>query len=791
MKLSRRNFLKWASLSTIGAVACNIFREGEMELQSPVDLPEDQVTGIDNWYATVCGQCPEREGILVRVVEGRAKKVRGNPIFPTNQGKQSVRCDGALQAIYHPDRVTQPLLRKEGTTRGGGEWWEISWDEVRDEIFPDILGRRLRDTGRSDAMLMVTPYMRGSAGKVVNSFVKAYGGRHMAMEAMDETNLRRSVQNVLGQDRLPDFDIENSNYVISFGADWLSTWLAPVRFGRGYGHFRHNRGKARGTLVHVDSRFSMTAANADDWIPVAPGMEGAVALAMAYVIVADGRGSADAVERLVGGHDADALEAALGDYTPEKIVDPGSPTYAGIPPTIRGEESAHVIRRVAMDFATHGPSLAFGGGSAGAQTHGEANLSAILALNHLVADRVPGRLGNVIFNPDPPMRGLMTDDMPSSLSDWNKAVDDVAGGGIGVVMVYGSNPVYGIPLKGDGSGLGDAISGRQDPNDLFVIAFANVMDDTAALADLVLPIREGLEDWGDDVPEPGPGYQIVAIQQPVVDPLPGIQAESFPEEIIKLSKSLGLNDGLPNSFRAMLQQNAADLFNLNRGTPLEDETPGTIDGFWNKLLQRGGWSDPGNRSRDLPSQAPDLKSIADGLKARRLLGTGGLNSYVMVPFLSNSLMDGRNAHLPWLQGAPDPLTSVAWQTWVEVNLQEARRIGLEEGDVVNLITGKGSVEAVVYIHPAMPPGVVGVPVGQGHTPGVSYWNRSGERQGSNPLAILEYEEGMDSLPWGATQVVLQPTGRNIRVAKFEGIVPAYPIGTKEEDIVHVTNDPEA
>ena len=294
-------------------------------------------------------------------------------------------------------------------------------------------------------MLMVTPYMRGSAGKVVSSFVKAYGGRHMSMEAMDETNLRRSVRNVLGQDRLPDLDVENSNYVISFGADWLSTWLTPVRFGRGYGHFRDNRGKKRGTLVHVDSRFSMTAANADDWIPVAPGMEGAVALAIAYAIISEGRGSSDAVEQLVGGFDADALEAALGDYTPEKIVDPGSPTYAGIPPTIRGEESAHLIRRVAIDFVTHGPSLAFGGGSAGAQIHGEANLSAIFALNYLVGDRIPGRLGNVIFNPNPPMSGLMTEDMPSSLSDWNKAVDDVAGGGIGVVMVYGANLYTAFP----------------------------------------------------------------------------------------------------------------------------------------------------------------------------------------------------------------------------------------------------------------------------------------------------------------------------------------------------------
>jgi len=109
MKLTRRDFLKWASLSAVGAVACDIFREGEMIIQSPARMPEDLVTGRDNWYATLCGQCPEKESILVRVMEGRAKKVRGNPLYPTNQGKQSVRCEAGLQALYHPDRLAGPV----------------------------------------------------------------------------------------------------------------------------------------------------------------------------------------------------------------------------------------------------------------------------------------------------------------------------------------------------------------------------------------------------------------------------------------------------------------------------------------------------------------------------------------------------------------------------------------------------------------------------------------------------------------------------------------------------------
>ena len=93
MKLTRRNFLAWAGLSAVGAVACEGFgiREGELSIQSSTMLPEDLVKGQDNWYATLCRSCPCAEGIVVRVMDGRAKKIQGNPLYPINQGKQSAR----------------------------------------------------------------------------------------------------------------------------------------------------------------------------------------------------------------------------------------------------------------------------------------------------------------------------------------------------------------------------------------------------------------------------------------------------------------------------------------------------------------------------------------------------------------------------------------------------------------------------------------------------------------------------------------------------------------------------
>ena len=133
MKLTRRNFLAWAGLSAIGAVACDAFGD-DLKTQSPVSQPEDLVKGRDNWYATLCRHCPSSEGVLVRVMEGRAKKVQGNPRYPINLGKQSARCDTGLQALYHPDRLAGPLLRINGTLQPVA--WNIALDKLKEQLDP-------------------------------------------------------------------------------------------------------------------------------------------------------------------------------------------------------------------------------------------------------------------------------------------------------------------------------------------------------------------------------------------------------------------------------------------------------------------------------------------------------------------------------------------------------------------------------------------------------------------------------------------------------------------------------
>ena len=349
MKISRRDFLRLASFTTLGAVACNFFDEREFTAQSPVQLPEDLVTGRDNWYATLCRQCPETEGLVVRVIEGRAKKVQGNPRYPTNLGGHSVRCEAGLQALYHPERITGPLVR-EGP-RGSGMYRAVQWDEAL-----DILLRRLQEQPDHGRVLTVTGPLRGSLAHLTNSFTTAYGGRHMAFQPMEEASYDRVMREVLGQEIIPTFDIKNTRLLLSFGADFLSTWKAPVQFSKGYGHFRQGQGRERGTLVQVDPRFSMTAANADRWVPIDPGMEGSLALSIAHVIISEGLADPARINEMTGGQGAAALDA----YAPNRIA-----LQLGIPP-LYGREPAEVITDLARDFAHHGSrSLAIGGGLSG------------------------------------------------------------------------------------------------------------------------------------------------------------------------------------------------------------------------------------------------------------------------------------------------------------------------------------------------------------------------------------------------------------------------------------------
>lgn len=737
MTLSRRQFLKWAGATSLGAVVFNGCRvpDHEIQIQSPVELPEDLVTGRDNYYATVTPNSSSSEGLLVRVMEGRAKKIEGNADYPVNTGKHGIRSEALLQALYHPDRIKHPLLR----IAKGGPYRRIAWPEAIER-----LGEILKSVEPSTVLLATNP-LRGRIADVVRTFGDGYGARLLGFDPTGDIALRAAMERLFGQQwgTLPDFDIARSNYILSFGADFLGTWIDPTHFSRGYGEFRQGKGRSRGRLVHVDSRYSTTAAAADRWVYANPGSEGLLAMAMIHTIIAEGlvirdSSATTAFSAFTGGEGLRALDS----FRPASVA-----AAVGL--------SEDNIKELAREFSKpeNRPALALGGGAVGAQTNGLFNLTAIYALNALVGS--VNRPGGLIFNPAPssqPVHG-------ASLADWRQAISDMNSGNINVVLTREANFVYGLPR---------ALSARTALSKVDrVVSFSSFLDETTEMADLILPGSTALEEWGTDEPNPGPGYPTIGFQQPVVNRFH--DTLSFGDILLQSGAQLGLSNLPGSSMRDAVRTTAKTLHSENRGSV----TQATFEEFWRRALERGGWWDmesPVKGAAELPS----LPKSAPALPVQ----TDSKYHLYLVPFEGIGVGAGQFAHLPWAQSAPDPITTAAWTTWIELGPATAAELDIQGDDIVIIesVTGH-SIRASVYVNPATPPGTAAVPMGQGHRAFTSY----AARRGANVFDIIEPQEDAETgaWAWGSTRVRISKTTRRAELPKLEGIEPARQLPHEE------------
>jgi anaerobic selenocysteine-containing dehydrogenase len=148
-------------------------------------------------------------------------------------------------------------------------------------------------------------------------------------------------------------------------------------------------------------------------------------------------------------------------------------------------------------------------------------------------------------------------------------------------------------------------------------------------------------------------------------------------------------------------------------------------------------------------------------------GDAGQYPFHFLPYPSSKFLDGSLAHLPWLQELPDPLTSAMWSSWVEINPATMQRLGIAEGDVVEIVSAHGKVQAAAVIAPGIAPDIVAMPVGQGHTTFTRYASGVGE----NPVDLLApmTESATGALAWAATRVQVSRVGpADGRLVMFAG-----------------------
>ena len=211
--MNRRRFLKVLGVTGGGAAAlsgCGIGPEPTEKLIPYVVPPEGQTPGIATYYASTCRECAAGCGIQVKVREGRALKIEGNPASPVNRGRLCARGQAALQGLYNPDRVTGPMRHN-----AAGQFEPVSWDDAITTLRSKVA--EARDRG----LVFVTGLESGSFGDLVDEWTKEAGGRHVTCEPFGFEALREGNRLAFGDASVPTYDFAAAGYILAFGADFV------------------------------------------------------------------------------------------------------------------------------------------------------------------------------------------------------------------------------------------------------------------------------------------------------------------------------------------------------------------------------------------------------------------------------------------------------------------------------------------------------------------------------------------------------------------------------------------
>jgi anaerobic selenocysteine-containing dehydrogenase len=767
--LSRRDFLKLGG-ATAGAAAGLAALKNFYAARASGGI---KTAAEERVVASTCHLCSAGCGILVRVADGKVVKLEGNPMHPVNQGALCPKGQAAPELLYNPDRLTSPLKRDRAT----GQWTPIQWAEAI-QLTADKLNA-LREAGHPERAVLMHGDTRGQMRSFLTRFIQAVGSPNVVShESLNVAAAKLGVYLTQGIYALPAYDLENANYVIAFGASLLEAGTNPQRTISGYTFLRRGRA-TRGKVVVIDPRQSITASKADEWVPINPGTDAALALGMANVIIKSGLVDADFVKNYCfgfdnfvagGGERKGFRDFVLENYDPQRVEQ-----ITGVPST--------TIARLAGEFAGNAPAVAILPGKGGLLNGGFGGVYTAMAV-HLLNALVGSieKEGGVLTQQYMPCveypklpsdsvaaKGLQTERIdgagskfPLGRNSYQSVADAILEGApVEALFLYDANPVFETP---GGKRFADALA--KVP---LVVSFSSFLDETAELADLVLPEPTFLERWGDDHIE-GLGYPGVSLYQPVIEPL--YDTMNTGDFFLKVAEAMGgtVAKAFPwKSYEEVLQFRLKD-----------------IGAEWDLLKELGVWYNPAYRFAKRGSQqwkekvvgagrlnAPrdgyfdlysrELNCYLGGMKKDELarLGitltgdganlphyeptafigdpsTGSGQGEAEYPFLLNVITltslgpRSEAANMPTFQEISGMTVRETWDSWLEMNPHSAAQLGLQENDWVNIESPFGRIRTRVKWVAGLRPDVVNMPFNQGHTA----VGRYAKGRGVNGLEIM-------------------------------------------------------
>lgn len=553
---------------------------------------------------------------MVRVVDGKAVKIEGNPAHPVNRGKICAAGQSGLQLLYNPDRIKRPMRKVEA--KGSNTWEPIDWEEAL-ELLAERL-KALRGSGQAHKVALLSGAPRGMADEILSRFMEVLGSpNHIRSDST--ASVAQAFYLAQGIDGLMAYDFENSNYILSFSSNFLTSWPSPVQSMSAYAYLRQGRPGKKARIIQVEPRFSITASRADRWIPIEPGTEGLLALGIAYVLIKESLYDRGFIEKFTSGFEdwkdgSGDTHIGLKNLILERYPLEYVSESTGI--------SADTIVSLAKDFAANKPAVAVFDSHATDYSNGLYNGLAIHALNAMMGS-IDVRGGvlvkrKVLLQDLPPVsldgmarKSLMEpridcstqNQFPLASSNPCLLPENILGDKpypLEMLFLYKSNPIFSSPNAAEFRKAFGKIP--------FIVSFSSFLDESSSYADLILPDSTFLEKWqyveSSDVSK----YPVLGIAQPVVAPL--LETRAVEDVALDLSQRMGpqFAGHFPwKDSKEFLLHKVDTLFKAGRGTiftdPFEEAQLKLLEerGWWvpqfstagefnEELMKKGGWWDP-------------------------------------------------------------------------------------------------------------------------------------------------------------------------------------------------------
>ncbi len=720
--MKRREFIQ---IATIGSAA--IFEAcDQVKNESNTISQKSSSSELRKEIASACWQCVSRCSILAYSNGDRLVKIEGNPKSLRNEGKVCAKGQAGISQMYNPDRILYPL-RRIGP-RGSGKWEKISWDTALGLILDggEIEGakvkglRTLRKEGTPEKFLFHYGRMVGTDYTInITYFLSAFGtssiGNHDSICNRAGSIARRLTGDVASSKKFDDVDI-----ILNFGRSLIDAGIDHIPIIR-----RVSKMRERGVKIYTfDVRLSNTAAKSDKWIPVKPGTDLAVVLALSHVLLREGLYNKEDIEQTANVTVAE-LEEHLVPYTPEWAEE-----ISGVP--------SKLIEEIAVEYgkAKSGACVSFRGAFMhfnGVQAQRAIYMLDVIAGNigPEVRRTKPARWTYPFPRPEKPKGQL-------PIFNGDKGQFAVPDGSVShqiltqirkgrgrpeLYMVYCHNPVY---ANGD---CNDNIEVYKDTSKIpFLVSVDVGMSETTELADLILPDASFLERWTAEGKGTTDGIPEFYIRQPVHEPLG--DSRSFVDVACHLANELGLNLGF-NSAEEFIKGACEATDGLREA------------GGFEYMKKHGIW-------HDMEARVEFVKRKKINLFSERLAKSGfsGLpawmshpdhkkldrNELILTTFKVNVHTHSRTQNCKWLMEIYHE--NPAW-----INTATADRLGIQENDWIKLESGVGELITKARVTQGVHPNAISVSHHLGHWAFGEY--ASGEKSSIN----VENDSDSDLVWW--------------------------------------------